>query len=101
MRLGIFAKTFDRPTLDETLTAVRAQDLDLVQFNLSCAGMETLPSSLGPAEVTGIRDCLRKHNVEVAALSGTFNAIHPDVKLRREGIHRCRLLIGTAPTLDV
>ncbi len=52
MRLGIFAKTFTRPTVEEVFDAVRAHGLRCVQFNLSCAECQrfqmrsTLPSSL-------------------------------------------------------
>ena len=43
MQIGIFAKTFVRPTLDATLDAVAAHGVRVVQFNLSCAGLPTLP----------------------------------------------------------
>ena len=38
MQLGIFAKTFPRPTLEETLDAVADRGLTELQFNMSCAG---------------------------------------------------------------
>ena len=38
MQLGIFAKTFPRPTLEETLDAVASHGLTHVQFNMSCVG---------------------------------------------------------------
>ena len=46
MHLGIFAKTFPRPTLEETLDAVVDHGLAHVQFNMSCAGLPTLPETL-------------------------------------------------------
>ena len=42
MHLGIFAKTFPRPTLEETLDAVADHGLTHVQFNMSCIGLPTL-----------------------------------------------------------
>lgn len=42
MWLGIFAKTFSRPSLEETLDAVRAHGLGCVQFNMTCAGLPAL-----------------------------------------------------------
>jgi sugar phosphate isomerase/epimerase len=42
MQIGIFARTFSRPTLEETLDAVAAHGLTHVQFNMSCAGLPTL-----------------------------------------------------------
>jgi sugar phosphate isomerase/epimerase len=43
MQIGIFAKTFTRPTLAETLDAIAAHGIRCVQFNMSCAGLPTLP----------------------------------------------------------
>src|SRR5690606_37914994 len=38
VEIGIFAKTFIRPTVGETLDAVAAHGVRTVQFNLSCVG---------------------------------------------------------------
>ena len=46
MHLGIFAKTFPRPTLEETLDAIADRGLTHVQFNMSCTGLPTLPERL-------------------------------------------------------
>ena len=46
MQLGIFAKTFPRPTLERTLDAVVAHGLTHMQFNMSCVGLPTLPDKL-------------------------------------------------------
>ena len=46
MQLGIFAKTFPRPTLEQTLDAVAAHGLTHIQFNMSCMGLATLPDRL-------------------------------------------------------
>ena len=46
MKISIFAKTFSRPTLAATLDAVREHGLDSVQFNLSSAGLPTLPDEI-------------------------------------------------------
>ena len=46
MQLGIFAKTFPRPTLEETLDAVASHGLTHVQFNMSCVGLPTLPDRI-------------------------------------------------------
>ena len=46
MQLGIFARTFARPTVEDVFDAVRAHGLRCVQFNLSCAGVSTLPDEI-------------------------------------------------------
>jgi sugar phosphate isomerase/epimerase len=99
MEIGIFARTFHRPTLDGVLEMVRERGLACVQFNLACAGFESLPATLDDGLCAPIRDIFRRQGVEMAAVSGTFNAIHPDVKVRAEGIRRCRQLIQCCPSL--
>ena len=44
MHVGIFAKTFNRPRLEETLDAVRAAGASSVQFNMSCTGLSAMPT---------------------------------------------------------
>ena len=43
MRLGIFAKTFSRPSLEGVLDAVVGHGLDETQFNYSVAGLPSMP----------------------------------------------------------
>ena len=43
MKLGIFTKTFQRSSLEAKLDAVTAYGMTEVQFNLSCAGLPSLP----------------------------------------------------------
>ena len=51
MHLGIFAKTFPRPTFEETLDAIADRGITHVQFNMSCAGLPTLPERIGGGPV--------------------------------------------------
>ena len=60
MRLGIFAKTFARPTLEETLDAVAGHGLACVQFNMACAGLPTLPEEIEPELAIGSADAMRR-----------------------------------------
>ena len=45
MQLGIFAKTFDRPNVASCLQAVADAGIPATQFNLSVAGLPTIPTS--------------------------------------------------------
>lgn len=99
MKLGIFAKTFQRPTLEETLDAVAAHDLRQVQFNLACAGLPTLPDQVEPAICARIRDAFHLRDLNMAAISGTFNMIHPDLAQRHVEFARLRVLAEAAPNL--
>ena len=88
MQLGIFAKTFQRPTVEEVFAAVQAHGLGLAQFNLSCAGLPSMPDKIPPEVVARVRAAARAQGVEIAAVSGTYNMIHPDVALREQGLRR-------------
>ena len=87
MKLGIFHKVFARPTLEESLDGVQAAGLEAVQLDLTAAGID-------PAALTDV-DCERIHaahvtrGIEIAALSGTFNIIDPDLEKRRAGMQWC------------
>lgn len=99
MRIGIFAKTFVRPTLEDTLDAVRSRGLDCIQFNLACAGLTSLPDEIDPALCDRIRGAVAARGLTMAAVSGTFNMIHPDVRRRREGLRRLSVLAAACPRL--
>ena len=88
MRLGIFAKTFPRPTLEETLDAVRSHGFDCVQFNMACVGLPTLPELIDPGLCARIREAFAAQKIAIAAVSGTFNMIDPDPSKRRDGLAR-------------
>ena len=99
MRIGIFAKTFVRPTLAETLDAVAQHGIHDVQFNLVCAGVPSMPDQVEPALAATIRRELAAHNIDMAAVSGTFNIIHPDLEQRRAGMRRLRVLAAACHDL--
>jgi sugar phosphate isomerase/epimerase len=75
MQLGIFAKTFSRPTFEESLDAVVDQGLKRVQFNLSSAGLPTLPETMNPDRCIMIARAFQERGLVLDAISGTFNMI--------------------------
>lgn len=94
MQLGIFAKTFSRPSLEATLDAVAAHGLTHVQFNMSCAGLPTLPDEIPPALCKRIAQAFEVRGLTMAAISGTFNMIHPDPVQRADGLRRLSVIMG-------
>ena len=99
MQIGIFAKTFVRPTLEETLDAVKAYGLGCVQFNMVCAGLPSMPDCIKIEHCDAIGRELSSRNITMAAVSGTFNMIHPDVQSRRTGLRRLRELASVCERL--
>ncbi len=101
MRLAIFAKTFARPTVEECLGAVREAGLNAVQFNLSILGIDPVPDMVPSELLSRARDALRKSGVEALALSGTFNAAHPDPTVRERYLSRFRCVCRAAADLQI
>lgn len=100
MRLGIFAKTFARRDVGETLDAVKAHGLDCVQFNFSVAGLATLPERIEPELTDKIRWEAANRGIELAALSGTFNMIDPLTERREDGLRRLRVLAEACARIE-
>ncbi len=92
MILGIFTRTFERESLAGVLDAVRAQGLRDVQFNMASAGLPSLPAEIEQGLPDRIRTALASRGLEMAAVSGTFNMIHPDLGHRQEGLRRLEVL---------
>ncbi len=102
MRLGIFAKTFDRPDVASCLQAVAQAGIPATQFNLSVAGLSTIPDAPVPAGVIGeIKAAADRAGVVLAAISGTFNAAHPDPSHRRRYLERFPYLCAAARGLRI
>jgi sugar phosphate isomerase/epimerase len=100
MHLGIFAKTFARPTLEETLDAIADLGLTHVQFNMSCAGLATLPERLDEGHCIWIARSFRQRGLTMAAVSGTFNLCDPDDARLHENLHRLGILAAACRWLD-
>jgi sugar phosphate isomerase/epimerase len=99
MILGIFAKTFVRPTVEDVFAAVAKHHLRSVQFNFACAGLPSLPDQIETGLADRIREAAAEHRIEIAAVSGTFNMIHPDPRQRREGLRRLGVIAAACEHL--
>ena len=98
-RLGIFAKTFERPSVEDVFAAVAGHGLATVQFNMASAGLEPVPEAVPDDLAHAIAGAASRRGIAIAALSGTVNLIHPDSATRREGLVRLRRLIASAGAL--
>ena len=85
MKIGIFARTFEAPTLAGVLDAVAAHGIRHIQFNVSCMGLSDMPDGLDYSVIAQARQELDARNIEVVSLSATYNMIHPDPACARPG----------------
>jgi len=97
--LGIFAKTFTSPSIEANLDAVASHGLRVVQYNMACAGLSSLPAHIAPDLAARIGLAAAQRDIRIAALSGTFNMVHPDPERRRAGLHRLRVLAQACAAL--
>jgi sugar phosphate isomerase/epimerase len=95
-KLGIFAKTFPGTTAEAVLSAARDAGYGCVQFNLACCGLPPMPDALPPGIAASIAGASARTGVAIAALSGTYNMIHPDTAVRAQGLRRLELLLSEA-----
>ena len=99
MQIGIFTRIFVRPTLEEVLDAVVAHGLANVQFNMLCAGVAEMPAEIEATLSARIRREMSARNIEMGAISGTFNIIDPDLAKRQAGFRRLKVLAATCEQL--
>jgi sugar phosphate isomerase/epimerase len=99
VHLGIFAKTFARPSPEGVFEALVGHGLRETQFNMSVAGLSAMPDEIAPALADRIREAAAERNIALVAISGTFNMIHPDVEVRRDGLRRLGVLAGACERL--
>ncbi|MEO9058025.1 MAG: sugar phosphate isomerase/epimerase [Ktedonobacteraceae bacterium] len=92
MQLGIFAKTFPRPTLEGTFDAIVAHGLRCTQFNMACVGLPSLPDHIESDVIDRIHQAAVTREIDIAAVSGTYNMIHPDPEQHQEDLRRLRVL---------
>ncbi|MFC1713719.1 sugar phosphate isomerase/epimerase family protein [Candidatus Poribacteria bacterium] len=100
MQIGIMARTFVRPTLEETLDAVADHGTQCIQFNFTCAGLPDMPDEIDPDLCDKIREEIAAREMTIAALSGTYNMIHPDVQEREDGLRKLGVLASVCHRLD-
>lgn len=99
MHAGIFAKTFARGSVEEVLAAVASHGIRSVQFNMACAGTPSMPDAIDFALAQRIAGACSANGIEMAAVSGTFNVIHPNVGQRESGLRRLDALAAACSAL--
>jgi sugar phosphate isomerase/epimerase len=70
-----------------------------VQYNMACSGLAAMPDLITPDITAAIRQASANTGVAIAAVSGTYNMIHPDPSVRDTGMRRLELLIENAAAM--
>jgi sugar phosphate isomerase/epimerase len=96
MRLGVFAKTFAGGDPVTVLTQARRAGYDCVQYNMACSGLAAMPEVVTQAQCADVAKAVQASGVGITAVSGTYNMIHPDPKVRADGMRRLGVLIAAA-----
>lgn len=92
MKLGIFAKTFAGRAPETVLKAVAGAGFASAQYNMACSGLSSMPDAISGAEARAVAAAAGTTGVEIAAVSGTYNMIHPDPAVREAGHRRLAVL---------
>jgi sugar phosphate isomerase/epimerase len=101
MQLGIFAKTFAGADPGRVLGAAADAGYACVQFNMACAGLPSLPDRIEDSTLAAIDAARAATGVGIAAISGTYNMVHPDPAVRRDGLQRLKTIIAAAHSLGI
>lgn len=101
MEIGIFAKTFSRPTLEEALDAAKAQGFRKLQFNMSCAGLPSMPDHIALETARRIGRQVHSRGLALSAVSGTYNMAHPEPAQREIGLQRLGVIASVCATMGV
>lgn len=92
MKLGIFAKTFEGTDPQTVLGSVAAAGFTCAQYNMACSGLAAMPDAISEEEAHSVAAAAKASGIEIVAVSGTYNMIHPDLALREAGHRRLAIL---------
>jgi sugar phosphate isomerase/epimerase len=59
---------------------------------MACSGLAPMPETITEAQAGSVAEAARESGVEIVAVSGTFNMIHPDPAVREAGLRRLATL---------
>ncbi len=92
MTLGIFAKTFAGTDPMSVLAAAAEAGFSCAQYNMACSGLPAMPDAISNVDARAVANAAAATGVGIAAVSGTYNMIHPDAAMRLAGHRRLAVL---------
>jgi sugar phosphate isomerase/epimerase len=97
--LGLLSPEFPAVSLRANLDSMAETGAVSVQFDLASAVGQTFPTGLSQETVEAIQEGFSERKLTLAALSGTYNMIDPDLQARAAGAAGLNRVIGLAPLL--
>jgi len=99
MTPGIFAKTFPGETPEAVLARIAEAGFGAAQYNLACSGLPAMPNAMPDGAAEAVAAAAYRTGVALAALSGTYNMIHPDPAEREAGLVRLEVVAAAAAAM--
>ena len=99
MQLGIFTRVFEG-RFEDVLYQIRSHGLTHIQFNFRSAGLSSLPAHIEDDQIKKIGRQIKSNQLQLAAISGTFNMIHPDPREVERGIQSFRCIAHASSLLN-
>jgi sugar phosphate isomerase/epimerase len=109
-RLGVLTTEFDAPTFDDIADQIAGHQISSVQLQLGSVirDVPTVDALMRGLDVLGDRitddlavrahEVLNARGIEVAAVDGTYNMVHPDADRRDRNLEHLVTLIHLAPS---
>ncbi|MEI1254169.1 sugar phosphate isomerase/epimerase [Blautia sp. JLR.GB0024] len=99
MELGMYSIEIERPGVEALFAAVREYGFSRIQFDFSSVCEEQMPQVLDEGLLQNIRSAADANRIEITAVNGTFNMIHPEKSAREEGLRRLEVMAKACSTL--
>ena len=86
MEIGIFSRTYETKTAEETFRCLAEDGIFHIQFNFLNCSLTPTPDEVPEEVLESIRRASAAYGISIDALTGTFNMIDPDEAAREAGI---------------
>jgi sugar phosphate isomerase/epimerase len=96
MYTAIFSRTYAMKNVAEVIGAAAMDGYEGIQANLSSAGLASLPDTVPPGVAVQFGQEARARGIRLASLSGTYNMVHPDAKVREASRARFQNVVSAA-----
>jgi sugar phosphate isomerase/epimerase len=109
-QIGVMTTEFDAPTFEEVADRISSYSVTCVQLQLGSVlrdvptndallhGLDVLGDKITEDIAVPAREVLAARGIDVTAVDGTYNMIHPDRERRARNLDRLITLINLAPT---